>query len=81
MNITNERIDGLLGNGIVLSWADLCGQTIGEDHLSSCLGQNSNEKDHVCSLEGISKNIEITGNENEDDRGCICDSRGSRVLP
>lgn len=81
VDISDKRVEGLLGNGIVFLWADLGGEASREEGLSSNLSQHSDTQNHICKLEAVSENIEVSGGEDEED-GCeVGNAGGAGVLP
>lgn len=81
MDIGGQAVNAILWQGVVLLGADLRGEALGEKSLTSSLGQDSNGQSHVCELEGISEDVEVTGSKDECHDGDISDSRSSWVLP
>jgi len=81
VNITQDGIEALLGKSIVLSWANLGDESVGEQSLSSGLRNNGDSQGHVCKLEGISQDVEVPGSEDEEDDRSIGDSGCSGVVP
>lgn len=81
MNVVDDRIEGFLRDGVVLSGAELRGQTAAQNSLANGLSQNSNTQCHPCQLEGISEDIKVPGSEDEDDDRGKGDGCGPRVLP
>jgi hypothetical protein len=81
MEISSERIKGLLWEGVVFSWADLGDETMVEQSLSSCLSQNSNQKSHPCKLHSITQDIKVSGREDEKDDGSVSNARGTGIVP
>lgn len=81
MNITSERIKSLLGNSVVLLWANLGSQALTEESLSSNFGSNSYPKCHPCKLEAISEDVEVSGSEDEEDGGEEGNAGGAGVIP
>lgn len=81
MNITQSGIQSLLWKSVVLSWANLGGETMGEQSLASNLSNNRDTQGHPCKLEGITKNIEITSSKYEDDSCKVGNAWGTWVVP
>jgi hypothetical protein len=81
MDITSERVKCLLGNSVVLLWANLGRQALAEKGLSKNFGSNSNPKCHPCKLEAISKDIKVSGSEDGEDGGEERNTGGARVIP
>ena len=64
MNIADDSIEGLLGNGVIFARAELGSQAIVQDSLTGDLGENGDAQDHPGKLEGVADDIEISGHEN-----------------
>ncbi len=81
VDISDKRVEGLLRNGIVLLWANLGGEASRKNGLSGNLGQHSDTQNHICKLEAVSDDIEVSGGEDEEDGCKIGNAGGAGVLP
>lgn len=92
MRLNDEEVDELLdiicqalerglGDGKVLSGAELGGQTPSDSQLSSNLRGSRKTECHVGSLEDVSNEIQISGGEDEGNSDSEGDSGCARVLP
>lgn len=81
MHIANKRVESLPGYCVVFSWANLGGKPGGEDSLSESFSQNSDGQNHICSLECIPEDIEISGSEDEKDGREVGNAGSPGVLP
>lgn len=81
VNITNNSVQCILRNGKVLSWAELRSQASAKNSLTSKLGQDSNTKSDPGELKEVSKNMEVSGSEDEDNDCCVCKTGSSWVVP
>lgn len=81
MNVTDHSVQGFPGNSVVLLWANLRSETSGENSLSGSFSENSNAENHVCCLEDVSDDIEVSCGEDKEDDRSISDPGGSWVLP
>jgi hypothetical protein len=81
VNITNNSVQSILGDGKVLSWAELGGQTSVENSLTSELSQDSNTECDPSKLEDVSEDVEVSCGEDEDDNRSVCETGGSWVVP
>ena len=81
MEIASQRVEGGLGDGKVLFWADLRRQALAQDHLSKNLSCDGNAECHPCKLEAISENVEVPGNKDKQYDREIGNGRGTRIVP
>lgn len=81
IGIAEDGIQSLLGDCVVLFGADLRSKASTEEALTSNLSQNSDTEGHPCSLEAISKDVEVSGSEDEADGGEESNARSTRVVP
>lgn len=77
VDITNQRIESLPRNGVVLSRSELGSEAIAKDGLSSNLGQDGDAQSHPGKLESVSNDIEVSSHEDQGDDGSICDGGSS----
>lgn len=81
VDVRGEGIECRLGNGIILLWAKLRSKPGGQDWLSSNLSQHSHSQCHICNLECVSEDIEISGSEDKRDNGGEGNAGGSGIVP
>lgn len=81
VDISNQRVQCLLGNSVVLLGANLGSETGGEESLSNSFSQNSDTQNDVCKLEAVSDDIEVSGREDEEDGCKVRNAGGAGMLP
>ena len=81
MDIGGKTVNAIFWQSIILLGANLRGEPLGEESLSCSLSQDRNGQSHICKLEGISEDVEVTGSKNEGHNGDIGNSRSSWVFP
>jgi hypothetical protein len=81
MEVTRERVKGLLRDGVIFSGANLGDETVVEQSLSAGLCENREEKGDVCGLERISQDVKVSGSEDEEDNGGIRNTGSSGIVP
>ena len=81
VEIASERVKGFLGDGVVLSWADLGDNAGVQQELARGLSQNGNKKSDPGELKSIAQDIKVSGCEDEGDKCSISNSRSSGVVP
>lgn len=79
VDITNEDIEGLAGNGVVSTGTELAGDTCVHNQLAGNLGGNCDAEDHPRKLETISQHIEVSNREDEGDNGKVGNGGGTCV--
>lgn len=81
VEISGERIQGLLAYGIVLLGPELADETTAEQSFSRRLSQYSEQKSNPCKLESITQNIKVSGCEDECYDRSEGNAGGSWVVP
>jgi hypothetical protein len=81
VDVTNQSVESIAGNGVVLARSQLSSKTVAEDSLAGSLGENSDTQSHPGQLESVSEEIEVSNREDERDDGGIGDTRGAGVVP
>lgn len=79
VDITNQDIEGLAGDGVVSTGAKLAGDACVHNQLTSNLGGDCDAQDHPRKLEAPSQHIEISNREDEGDDGEVSNGRGTCV--
>lgn len=77
VNIANEHVKGLLGDGVVFPWAKLGREAVVHESLSSDLSSNRDAESHPGDLESIAQQVEIPECENGRNNGGIGNRRGT----
>lgn len=81
VDVADNRIKSLFGDGVVLARTELGGKSSAQNGLSNNLGQNSHAQSHPCQPEGISEHVQVPGGEDEDDSRRKSDPSSAGVLP
>lgn len=79
VDITDDHVEGLAGDGVVSAGTKLTGNTSIHDSLAGNLGGDGNAQDHPRKLEAISQHVEVPNREDESDDGHVGD-RGSTCV-
>lgn len=81
MDITNQGIQCVPRNCVVLLGTNLGSETGGQNSSAESFSQNSDTENHVGDLESITDNIKVSSGEDEEHNGGISDSGSSWILP
>ncbi len=81
MNVSNHGVKSFFGHNVVLSRTNLACKTLREQSLANDFSCHGNTKGHPGQFEGISKEAEISGTEDEENDRDIGDCRRTRILP
>lgn len=81
MNITNNSVQSVLGDGEVLSWAELRSQAGIKNGLTSKLSQDGDTERDPGELEEVAEDMEVSCSKDENDDRCVCKTRSSWVIP
>ena len=71
MDIANQAVESLAGEGVVSARAHLRGEAVVQDELASRLGSNGNTKGDPGQLEGPADQVEVSSGEDEGDDGSV----------
>lgn len=77
MNVSDHRVEGFTGNGVVFAGSQLGSQTLVQNGLSGNLGKYGDAQSHPCQLEAVSQKIEVSSHEDDSDDTSVGDSRGA----
>lgn len=81
LSIVGHALKRCLGDGKVLAWPELRGETTSESQLSNNLCCSGGTKCQVRGLEDVANQVEVSGGEDEDEGGGKCDTGCARILP
>lgn len=69
MGVADQGVKCLSGNGVVLAGSELGSKTVAKDGFSGNFSKDGNAQGHVCELEGVSNDVEVSSHEDgRDDR-------------
>lgn len=71
VDVTNQAVKSLAGEGVVSARAHLGGEAIVQDELASRLGSDGNTKGNPGQLEGPADQVEVSSSEDEGDDGSV----------
>lgn len=77
VDITNNGIQCLLGDRVVLPGAKLRSESVVDEGFTGSLGGDGDGKDHPCKLERPPEHIEVPNREDERNDGRIGNGRGT----
>lgn len=81
LHIIEQTLQRGLGDGEVLAWAELGGETAAECQLSCNLSCCGRTKYHVESLQAVADDVEVSSGKDEDNGGGKGNTSGTGVLP
>lgn len=81
VDISDQSVEGLAGDGVVLARTQLAGQTVAKDGLTGDLSEDGDAQSHPGELERVSEDIEVSDGEDEADDGGKGNARGTGVVP
>lgn len=79
VDIANQNIEGLAGDGVVAAGPELAGDACVHNQLACNLGGDRDAEDHPRKLETPSQHIEVSNREDEGDDGEVGNGRGACV--
>lgn len=81
LDVVESALEGFLGESPVLARPHLSGQTITQNGLSGELSSGSDTHDDVQALEDVADDVQVSRGEDEEDRCCKGNTRGSWASP
>lgn len=79
VDVANENIESLPGDGVISSGTELAGDARVHNHLAGDLGGDGDAQDHPRKLEAPSQHIEVSNREDEGDDGEVGNGRGACI--
>lgn len=77
MDVADDGVKSLSGDGVVLARAQLGSQAVAKDRLPGSLGKNGDTQSHPGKLEAVSEKVEVSSREDDRDDAGVGDARGT----
>lgn len=77
VEVADDEVDGLAGDGGVLARAELAGKAVAEDELAGYLGGDADAEGHPRESEDIAGDVKIASGQDEREDGNKGDGRGA----